>query len=81
MIEGRALNSVVLLCPAAAAAAWVLIRFGLLSPDTPAELAFVFLHMADLGYAPYSQEVNVIAPHCCCEFTFMRISNMSKCGE
>jgi len=44
------------------------------SPETTAELALVFLHLANLGYAPYSQEGNVKVPHCCSEFTFMRVA-------
>lgn len=47
---------------------------GVLTPETTGEQALVFLHMANLGYAPYSQEVNALAPYCCCEFTFMRVA-------
>jgi hypothetical protein len=47
------------------------------TPQTAGELAAVFLHMANIGYAAYSQEVNVLAPFCCCEFTFMRVANLS----
>lgn len=43
------------------------------SPNSTAELALVFLHMARLGYAAYSQEVNPIDPRCCCEFSFLRL--------
>lgn len=42
-------------------------------PVTTAELAVTFGHLANLGYAAYAQEVNAGAPHCCSEFTFMRV--------
>ena len=35
-------------------------------------MGLVFLHLANLGYGAYVQEVNHWGPDCCCEFTFMR---------
>lgn len=43
-------------------------------PGTTAELGLTFLLLANLGYAAYSQEVNAGAPHCCSEFTFLRLA-------
>jgi hypothetical protein len=44
-----------------------------MKPTTSGQLALVFSHLANLGYAAYSQEVNVLAPGCCSEFTFIRL--------
>lgn len=49
---------------ASASAAW---------PTTTVELGFTFMHLANLGYALYAQEVNPIGEGCCCEVTFMRL--------
>jgi hypothetical protein len=40
-------------------------------PMTAAEIALVFLHLANLGYASYSQEVNGYAPDCCADSSFV----------
>lgn len=41
-------------------------------PNSLTSMAMVFLHLANLGYGAYSQEVNPIDPACCSEFSFMR---------
>lgn len=46
---------------------------GSLYPATAGQLALAFSHLANLGYAAYSQEVNPQAATCCSEFTFMRL--------
>jgi hypothetical protein len=43
-------------------------------PATAAGLALVFMHLAELGYGAYSQEVNPMAPDWCSEFSFIRIA-------
>lgn len=43
------------------------------TPQTTAELALTFMHLANLGFVAYAQEVNAGAPQCCSEFTFMRL--------
>eukprot|EP00775_Hariotina_reticulata_P005574 gene5574-5811_t len=40
-------------------------------PVTAAEIALVFKHLANLGYASYSQEVNNYAPDCCADSSFI----------
>lgn len=42
-------------------------------PNTTGELGLTFWHLANLGYAAYSQEINSIVPGCCAEFTFRRL--------
>jgi hypothetical protein len=42
-------------------------------PGTAGQLALMFSHLANLGYASYSQELNPVAPHCCSEFTMIRL--------
>jgi hypothetical protein len=42
-------------------------------PQTDVETAVAFYHLAYLGYAVYSQEINEIHPECCCEFSFRRL--------
>lgn len=48
-------------------------KFGHSSPGTVAELGLTFLHLANLGYAAYSQEVNSWGPECCAEFSFINL--------
>jgi hypothetical protein len=48
---------------------------------TPSGIASVFMHLAHLGYAAYSQEVNhYVNVPCCCEFSFLRVKAGSDCG-
>lgn len=46
------------------------------TPKTTAELGVAFVHLANLGYAPYSQEINAGNPGCCAEFSFMKIGSL-----
>jgi hypothetical protein len=43
------------------------------SANSSMELALVYLHLANLGYAVYSQEVNEYIPDKGCEFSFIRL--------
>lgn len=43
-------------------------------PEVPiSTVGLQFLHLAGLGYAAYSREVNPACSSSCCEFSFMRI--------
>lgn len=42
-------------------------------PSSVGELGLSFMHLANLGYAAYSKEVNPLAPDCCAEFSFLRL--------
>ncbi|KAF8055946.1 ARMC8 [Scenedesmus sp. PABB004] len=42
-------------------------------PHTPAGLGLFFLHLANLGYAAFFQEVNAGFPGVACEFSFLRV--------
>jgi hypothetical protein len=41
--------------------------------QTGAEMILGFMHLARLGYAAFSIEINAIVPHCCSEFSFVKI--------
>lgn len=46
---------------------------GLNLPHTPADMALVFMHLANQGYGVYSAEENADWYMCCSEFTLLRI--------
>lgn len=43
-------------------------------PHSPLGLAVVFMHLAGLGYAVYSQDINRDWYMCCSEFSLLRLT-------
>jgi hypothetical protein len=49
---------------------------GLSMAQSGAEMALAFFHLAHLGYAEFSQEVNPYNPECCAEFSFLNVATL-----